>query len=240
MQNTNTIVAMALYKETGPVFHQPLTQANASVHSASMHQAIWVEQGIVEANNKSYFANDGFYEPVGLNHPVTINSQTHTDTILLRFICITGPSSTVFEQLLLQENSSTQERKLIASKTFQTNLNNTIFRLDRVDFPPGAVAYRHTHPGSGFRYLTCGSLQLHTDHGVQNMSSGDAWFEPDNSPVKAVADTVTDSQFIRVMLLPSEFENRSSFTLQNQVDADKPRLQTTHRYFDQSITLTRD
>ena len=33
-----------------------------------------------------------------------------------------------------------------------------LLRCDRVDFPPGGVAYRHTHPGPGIRYLLFGSI----------------------------------------------------------------------------------
>ena len=31
-----------------------------------------------------------------------------------------------------------------------------VLRCDRIDFPRGGVAYRHTHPGGGIRYLLFG------------------------------------------------------------------------------------
>jgi hypothetical protein len=31
-------------------------------------------------------------------------------------------------------------------------------RCDRIDFPPGGIAYRHTHPGPGIRRLLFGSV----------------------------------------------------------------------------------
>ena len=35
-----------------------------------------------------------------------------------------------------------------------------LMRHDRVDFRPGGVAYRHTHPGPGIRFLLHGSLRI--------------------------------------------------------------------------------
>jgi hypothetical protein len=38
-----------------------------------------------------------------------------------------------------------------------------IARCDRIDFPPGGVAYRHTHPGPGVRYLLEGALTIESE-----------------------------------------------------------------------------
>ena len=35
-----------------------------------------------------------------------------------------------------------------------------VMRCDRVDFPPGAIAYRHVHPGPGIRRLLHGELRI--------------------------------------------------------------------------------
>ena len=35
-----------------------------------------------------------------------------------------------------------------------------LMRCDRVDFPPGGIAYRHTHPGPGIRYLLFGRITI--------------------------------------------------------------------------------
>ncbi len=45
-----------------------------------------------------------------------------------------------------------------------------IVRCDRIDFPLGGVAYLHTHPGPGIRYLLHGEIEIHTEgrtHGVR-------------------------------------------------------------------------
>ena len=41
-----------------------------------------------------------------------------------------------------------------------------VVRCDRIDFPPGGIAYTHTHPGPGIRYLLHGRLDIHTDGAV--------------------------------------------------------------------------
>jgi len=35
-----------------------------------------------------------------------------------------------------------------------------LMRCDRVDFEPGGIAYRHTHPGPGIRYLLFGAITI--------------------------------------------------------------------------------
>lgn len=108
----------------------------------------------------------------------------------------------------------------------------TVFRLDRVTFPPGAVAYRHIHPGPGIRYLTRGKLEISSDHDTLIMQAGDTWFEGANAPVKATADPHATSEFVRVLLLPAEYQGRPTLKRLKPEDLEKPTLQTNHRYFD--------
>ena len=106
-------------------------------------------------------------------------------------------------------------------------------RLDEVAFPVSAIAHRHTHTGAGWRHLVSGALRIETDHGAQIMKAGMSWFEPSNSPVRAVA--LQDSgvtRFVRCMVIPQDFMGRSTFQLCDPKDAELPRLQVTHRHFD--------
>ena len=41
-----------------------------------------------------------------------------------------------------------------------------LMRHDRIDFPPGGIAYRHTHPGPGIRYLLHGSIRIESRWGL--------------------------------------------------------------------------
>ena len=108
-----------------------------------------------------------------------------------------------------------------------------VLRLDEVAFPVGSIAHRHTHTGAGWRHLVSGALRIETDHGAQIMEAGMSWFEPSDSPVRAVA--LQDSgvtRFVRCMVIPQEFMGRSTFQLCDPKDAELPRLQVTHRHFD--------
>jgi quercetin dioxygenase-like cupin family protein len=101
-----------------------------------------------------------------------------------------------------------------------------IARLDRVDFPPGGVAYRHVHPGPGIRYLLHGELTI--DRGgdePHTYRGGEAWFEDADDPVLATASTNEDTAFVRVLLLPEEWAGRRTIRYVDSADGDKPRLQ---------------
>jgi quercetin dioxygenase-like cupin family protein len=109
-------------------------------------------------------------------------------------------------------------------------------RVDEVAFPVGAIAHRHTHSGSGWRYLVSGALRIETDHETSVMQVEDCWFEPAGSPVRAVA--MQDSgvtRFVRCMVIPLNDVGRSTFKLHRPEDADLPRLQMTHRHFDHIV-----
>ncbi|MCF2872570.1 cupin domain-containing protein [Octadecabacter sp. G9-8] len=106
-------------------------------------------------------------------------------------------------------------------------------RVDEVAFPVGAVAHRHTHTGSGWRHLVSGSLRIEAEHGAEIMHPGMSWFEPANSPVRAVAlQTVGMTRFVRCMVIPTAYKGRSTFQLCDPEDAALPRLQVTHRHVD--------
>jgi Cupin domain len=101
-----------------------------------------------------------------------------------------------------------------------------IARLDRVDFPPGGIAYRHVHPGPGIRYLLHGELTIDRGDGdPHTYRSGEAWFEGADDPVLATASTTEDTAFVRVLLLPGEWEGKRTIRYVDAADEDKPRLQ---------------
>ena len=102
-----------------------------------------------------------------------------------------------------------------------------IARLDRVDFPPGGVAYRHVHPGPGIRRILHGELTIDREGDAsQTYRTGEAWFEGADDPVLATASATQDTAFVRVMLLPPEWAGRRTIRYLDPVDDDRPRLQT--------------
>jgi quercetin dioxygenase-like cupin family protein len=101
-----------------------------------------------------------------------------------------------------------------------------VSRLDRVDFPPGGVAYGHVHPGPGIRRLLHGELTIDRGDGDgHGYRAGEAWFEGADDPVLATASTSEDTAFVRVLLLPAEWAGKRTIRYVDPADEDKPRLQ---------------
>jgi hypothetical protein len=113
-----------------------------------------------------------------------------------------------------------------------------LMRCDRVDFPPGGVAYRHTHPGPGIRRLLFGELTIETGGRTRTLGPGEPWFESGPEPVLATGSAVADTAFVRVMLLPREWAGRRTIRYADPADGDKPRLQRATVLLEESIELS--
>jgi hypothetical protein len=100
-----------------------------------------------------------------------------------------------------------------------------IVRCDRIDFPPGGVAHRHVHPGPGIRRLLHGELTIETEGVETSFGPGDAWFEGPEYPVLATASATEDTAFVRVLLLPREWEGKRTIRYLDPADEAKPKLQ---------------
>jgi quercetin dioxygenase-like cupin family protein len=112
-----------------------------------------------------------------------------------------------------------------------------IARCDRIDFPPGGIAYTHTHPGPGIRYLLAGTLTITSEGEVTEYAVGDPWYEGGPEPVHASAAVDRESAFVRVLLLPEEWEGKRTIRYVDPGDEEKPKLQRPTVFFDRSITL---
>ena len=102
-----------------------------------------------------------------------------------------------------------------------------LMRCDRVDFPPGAVAYRHTHPGPGIRVLLTGRIRIETGGEMHEYGPFESWYEAGPEPVFAAASETEETAFVRVMLLPREWEGKRTIRYVDPADEDKPKLQRT-------------
>lgn len=100
-----------------------------------------------------------------------------------------------------------------------------LVRCDRVDFPPGAVAHRHVHPGPGIRRLLFGELTVTTAGATTTHRPGDPWFESGPEPVYARSSSTEASAFVRVILLPAEWAGRRTIRYLDPVDRGSPGLQ---------------
>ena len=112
-----------------------------------------------------------------------------------------------------------------------------LMRCDRVDFPPGGIAYTHVHRGPGIRCLLAGSLRVEVNGMGHDITPGNAWFEAGPDPVLALASKTEPTAFVRVMILPRELKGKSSIRYLKPEDAGKPKLQTYRIFADEFIEL---
>ncbi len=110
-----------------------------------------------------------------------------------------------------------------------------IVRCDRVDFPPGGVAYRHVHPGGGIRRLLFGSIRIEAPDHTAEYGPGGAWFEGAGYPVLATASATEPTAFVRVLVLPAEWEGRRTIRYLDPADEAKPKLQRATVFFDHPL-----
>jgi quercetin dioxygenase-like cupin family protein len=110
-----------------------------------------------------------------------------------------------------------------------------LIRCDRVDFPPGGVAYLHTHQGPGIRVLLHGSIRIETAGASQSYGPLEAWFEPGPEPVFAATSEEQPSAFVRCMVLPARLQGHSSIRYVRDEDAEKPKTQRYTVFVDERI-----
>lgn len=112
-----------------------------------------------------------------------------------------------------------------------------LMRCDRVDFPPGGVAYLHTHPGPGIRCLLHGSIRIETEGRSTTYGPFETWFESGPEPVFAAASETEETAFVRVMLLPREWEGRRTIRYADPADEAKPKMQRATIFLERTIDL---
>ena len=110
-----------------------------------------------------------------------------------------------------------------------------MMRCDRVDFPPGGIAYTHIHSGPGLRCLLRGELMVRVEDSEEWMvRPGETWFERGPDPIYARASAEPTS-FVRAMVVPRSYKGRTTITYVKAEDADKPKPQQYTRFVDEFI-----
>lgn len=100
-----------------------------------------------------------------------------------------------------------------------------LIRCDRIDFPPGGIAYQHTHPGPGIRCQLFGEISITSVGQTTSYGPMQAWFESGPDPVYAAASTTETSAFVRLLVLPGEWAGARTIRYVDPADEDKPKLQ---------------
>ena len=112
-----------------------------------------------------------------------------------------------------------------------------LMRLDRVDFPPGGVAHRHTHPGPGIRCLLFGTIRIESGGETHEYGPFEPWFESGPEPVFAAASATEPTAFVRAMLLPEEWRGKRTIRYVDPADEEKPKLQRATVFVEQPVSL---
>lgn len=131
----------------------------------------------------------------------------------------------------------TENGNVLLAREIKINAATCLLRCDQVEFPPGGIAYLHTHAGPGIRRLRSGALQVQTNGESREYVPGDSWFEPGPVPVYAEASPEAGAAFLRVMVLPAAFKGKSSITYVREEDRVKPKDQRYSVFLDEEITL---
>ena len=133
--------------------------------------------------------------------------------------------------------AAVQSRLLMESKLDLDPSDGFLFRCDRVDFPPGGIAYTHTHQGPGIRCLLTGELTVETAGHSTAVAPGGVWFESGPDPVLATAWDKSPTGFVRVMVLPRSLKGKSSLRYVKPEDQQKPKPQQYQIFVDEFIDL---
>ncbi len=113
-----------------------------------------------------------------------------------------------------------------------------LIRCDRVDFPPGGVAYLHTHQGPGVRVLLYGSIRIDTAGCSREYAPLQPWFEPGPEPVFAATSPTEPTAFVRCMVLPARLRGQSSIRYVRDTDAAKPKPQRYTVFVDEPLAVS--
>ncbi len=138
---------------------------------------------------------------------------------------------------LVWELDGIDEGALFSSEVDLDPATPWLARCDRIDFPPAGIAYMHTHPGPGIRYLLHGELQIRTLGNVAVYGPGGIWFEQAGDPILAVASPEEETAFVRVLLIPAEWEGKRTIRYVDPLDEEKPKLQRPTVFFDHPLAL---
>jgi hypothetical protein len=112
-----------------------------------------------------------------------------------------------------------------------------LVRCDRVELPPGGIAYLHTHRGPGIRCLVAGRFRVETNGLAQTVECFGAWFENGSDPVEARTVSHETAAFVRVMVLPGELLGQSSIQYVRDSDRNRPKPQRYQVFVDEPLEL---
>jgi hypothetical protein len=152
----------------------------------------------------------------------------------------TGPNRVVHElddgrSLVWELGDEVPASALLSAAVDLDDSTDWLMRCDRVDFEPGGIAYRHTHPGPGIRYLLFGAITIDSDGAEHTYRPGQPWFERGPDPVLATTAADEPSAFVRVMLLPVQYAGQRTIRYVDPADAEQPKTQRATIFLEQPV-----
>jgi quercetin dioxygenase-like cupin family protein len=160
-------------------------------------------------------------------------------TVLAAGASVDGPNVVVHEledgRALRWELGDEAPPDALLSEEVALDDGDWLMRCDRVDFEPGGIAYRHTHPGPGIRYLLFGQITIDALGEAHTLGPGEAWFERGPDPVLATTAAGEPSAFVRVLVLPAEWAGKRTIKYVDPADADKPKTQRATIFLEQPV-----
>jgi quercetin dioxygenase-like cupin family protein len=202
--------------------------AKAEAQWPASNRVIYVREGDAQVRAGGQAAGLGADSAWHGGGPVTVSAGS-TGTVLLRWEIAAGAAAGS-ASLPGLDSSLALSREVELADT-----GGYLMRCDRVDFPPGGIAYTHVHRGPGIRCLLKGGIRIDVNGSSHDVVPGGAWFEAGPDPVLALASKTERTAFARVMILPRELRGKSSIRYTRPEDADKPKLQTYRMFVDEFI-----
>jgi hypothetical protein len=173
------------------------------------------------------------------HHPQGVQSEGGLQVVydLAQSVAHFGPARVDGPALRWVLEDAAGENALLSVELALDRSAQWLLRCDRVDFPPGAIAYRHVHPGPGIRCLLFGAIEIETEGRKTVYGPLGAWFESGPEPVVAVASSDAPTAFVRVMLLPREWRGKRTVRYLDPADAERPKLQQAKITFDVDVAF---
>jgi hypothetical protein len=188
-------------------------------------KAFYVVDGAVRAEGSRTSASLAANSALFVDEPVEFLSREGATVI--RWDLATGS-----ESVAASLREGVDHRMLISAPLDIDLSSDHLMRCDRVEFPPGGVAYLHTHRGPGIRVLLFGRCRIDTAGASHEYGPLEPWFESGPEPVFAATSDIESTAFVRVMILPAELRGVSSIRYEREEDRDKPKPQRYQVYLD--------
>jgi quercetin dioxygenase-like cupin family protein len=178
--------------------------------------------------------SDGESAPLGPLPRVVYNVDDNSARFSTASVNVDGPVHALSFELVPSGSGAA----LLSAALEPVSEEETLMRCDRVDFPPGGVAYLHTHQGPGIRVVLHGSIRIDTAGYSHTYGPLQAWFEPGPEPVFAAASEAEPTVFVRCMILPIRLRGQSSLRYVREEDAAKPKQQRYTVFIDEPLVRT--